>query len=174
MACGLCLGQAADDSRPASTNVRGAEYARVHPDCRVNFRLAAPESEKVQVRTGPTYDMITDAEGVWSVTIPPQVPGFHCWLVIDGAHRAGTGRDNTTSMLPNLDPPMLSKLRMLGKSSRSAEPCDWRGFRAAGHRSSVLGRLCNTVQANSSSHSASARLLSGINGSARHGSPVPG
>jgi hypothetical protein len=44
LACGLGWAQGVDDSRPAPTNVRGAEYPRVHADYRVTFRLKAPEA----------------------------------------------------------------------------------------------------------------------------------
>jgi len=83
----------ADTSRPASTNVRGAQYPRVHPDGRVTFAVKAPEALKVQVQPGGAdnglgagpCDMMRDAEGTWSVTIPPAVPGFHYyWLLVDG------------------------------------------------------------------------------------------
>jgi enterochelin esterase-like enzyme len=82
---GTCWGQPADNSKPANTNVMGAEFPRVHPDRRVTFQLKAPDAQKVQVRLGRDYDMVKGADGVWSVTIPPQVPGFHYyWLVVDG------------------------------------------------------------------------------------------
>lgn len=83
-----------DHSVPASTNVRASEFPRVHPDGRVSFRLKAPEAVKVQLQPGgadsglgpSAYDMARDEEGVWSVTIPPAVPGFHYyWFLVDGA-----------------------------------------------------------------------------------------
>jgi len=44
-----------------------------------------PDAKKVQVDLGKPWDMERDSEGVWSVTIPPQVPGFHYYyLNIDG------------------------------------------------------------------------------------------
>ena len=87
----LALGQ--DDSRPAATNVRGAEYPRVHADSRVTFRLKAAGAQKVQVQPGGAdnglgkgpFDMAMSEDGVWTVTTPPAVPGFHYyWLVVDG------------------------------------------------------------------------------------------
>ena len=86
LACGLCWGQAADDSKPASTNIVGQDYPRVHADNRVTFRLKAPDAQKVQVSLGNTnLDMQKDADGVWSVTVPPQVVGFHYYyLIVDG------------------------------------------------------------------------------------------
>ncbi len=74
-----------DDSQPASSNVRGAEYPRVTPDLKAIFRISAPEALKVQVQLGKIYDMVKDEKGVWTVTTEPQVPGFHYYfLLIDG------------------------------------------------------------------------------------------
>jgi enterochelin esterase-like enzyme len=81
----------ADDSVPAQTNVPGADYPRVSPDHRVSFRLSAPDAKQVLVRSGGDglgkgdFEMKRDEGGVWSVTLPPAVPGFHYyWLVVDG------------------------------------------------------------------------------------------
>jgi enterochelin esterase-like enzyme len=86
LACAaVALAQPADDSKPAATNVPGAEYPRVHADRSVTFQLKAPDAHKVQVRLGKDYDMARADDGLWSVTIPPQVPGFHYYyLVVDG------------------------------------------------------------------------------------------
>lgn len=87
----LCLAQSADDSKPASSNVPGAQYPRVHSDLRVTFRITAPDAGKVQIKPGgdglgkAPYDMVRDDKGVWTVTTPPAVPGFHYYFVlIDG------------------------------------------------------------------------------------------
>src|ERR1035441_5527815 len=77
LACVACWAQAADDSKPASSNVMGSEYPRVHSDSRVTFRVTAPEAQKVQVQMGQRFDMVKGVDGNWSVTVPPQVPGFH-------------------------------------------------------------------------------------------------
>jgi enterochelin esterase family protein len=83
--CGVCWGQVADDSKPASTNIMGAEYPRIHSDLSVTFQLKAPDAQKVQVRMGKIYDMEKAADGVWSVTLPPQVVGYHYYyLIVDG------------------------------------------------------------------------------------------
>jgi enterochelin esterase-like enzyme len=80
-----CWGQPADGSKPASTNVMNAAYPRVHPDRKVTFQLKAPDAKKVQVRIGQTYDMTRAEDGTWSVTVPPQVVGFHYYaLLVDG------------------------------------------------------------------------------------------
>lgn len=85
LASALCWAQPAGDSYPAVSNVMGAEYPRVHSDLRVSFRIQAPQAQKVQVRLGGTHDMTRAEDGAWSVTIPPQVPGFHYYsLVVDG------------------------------------------------------------------------------------------
>src|SRR3982751_4784068 len=79
------LAQNPETTRPAVSNVPGAQYPSVSEDGRVTFRLQAPQAQTVQVRGDATYDMKKDAEGVWTVTTPPLVPGFHYyWLVIDG------------------------------------------------------------------------------------------
>jgi enterochelin esterase-like enzyme len=84
---------AADDSVPATSNVPGAQYPRVHPDLRVSFRLRAPQAQKVQLQPGGgdnglgkgPVDMAKGADGAWTLTIPPAVPGFHYyWFLVDG------------------------------------------------------------------------------------------
>jgi enterochelin esterase-like enzyme len=80
----------AEDSRPAETipapsNVRGAEYPRVHADLRVTFRIKAPDAQKVEFQLGKRYPAQKGEDGFWTATTDPQVPGFHYyWLVIDG------------------------------------------------------------------------------------------
>jgi enterochelin esterase-like enzyme len=73
-------------SKPARTNVPGAEYPRVSDDSRAIFQLKAPGAQRVQADImGTKYDMTKDDAGVWTVTTPPLVPGFHYYqLVIDG------------------------------------------------------------------------------------------
>ena len=90
---GMVGAQAADDSQPATSNLPGAEYPRVHADLRVTFRVSAPGAQKVQVVPGGSdnglgkgpFEMARDDKGVWAVTTPPAVPGFHYyWLQVDG------------------------------------------------------------------------------------------
>jgi enterochelin esterase-like enzyme len=87
----LAWAQTPDDSKPATSNVPGSAYPRIHPDLRVSFRVNAPNAQKVQIKPGGDglgkgpYDMTRDDKGVWTVTIPPAVPGFHYYfLLIDG------------------------------------------------------------------------------------------
>src|ERR1035441_900777 len=85
LACGLCWGQAPTDCKPSSANIPGAQYPCVYPDNRVALRILAPDAQKVQVRMGQTYDMVKGAEGMWTVTTPPQVVGYHYYyLIVDG------------------------------------------------------------------------------------------
>jgi len=109
LACGLCWGQAKDGCRPSSLNIPGAPYPCVHPDRSVTFRVQAPDAQKVQVRLGGAHDMTKGADGLWMVTIPPQVVGFHYYsVVVDGAVVAdpatrtffGSGWDNSGIEIP--------------------------------------------------------------------------
>lgn len=90
--CGMAWAQAADEAKPAASNLPGAEYPRVHSDLRVTFRMTAPGAQKVQVVPGGSdnglgkgpFDMKRDERGVWTVTTPPAMPGFHYyWLQVD-------------------------------------------------------------------------------------------
>ena len=87
------FGFSQDDSRPATSNVLNAQYPRVHPDGRVTFRITAPAAQKVQLQPGGNdnglgkgpIDMVRDEKGVWTLTTPPAVPGFHYyWFLVDG------------------------------------------------------------------------------------------
>ena len=110
MVCGFCWAQAPGDSQPASSNVMGAEYPRVHSDNRVTFQLKAPDAQKVQVQVpGTRYDMTKAEDGVWSITTQPLIPGFHYYsLVVDGvamndpgSHTFyGTGKDSSGIEVP--------------------------------------------------------------------------
>ena len=77
-----------DDSRPATSNVFNAPYPRVHSDSRATFRLSAPNARKVQLAGAlapDPPDMTRGADGVWTITTPPVVPGFHYyWFEVDG------------------------------------------------------------------------------------------
>ena len=110
LACGLAWSQPADDSRPAASNVLNAPYPRIHFDLRATFRLNAPGARSVQVSIGHgKYDMTRAADGLWYVTTPPLVPGFHYYAFnVDGANVAdpsshtyfGTGRDASGIEVP--------------------------------------------------------------------------
>ena len=112
LACGLCWGQAASDCKPASTNIQGAQYPCVYSDSRVTFHVTAPDAQKVQVSLGKRYDLTRGADGLWSVTTPPQVVGFHYYtLFVDGVQVAdpasetffGSGWENSGIEIPAPD-----------------------------------------------------------------------
>jgi len=73
------------DSKPASTNVPGAEFPRIDSQSRAIFRVEAPDAGKVQLDLKEVYDMVKGEDGVWTVTTKPLDPGFHYYyLMIDG------------------------------------------------------------------------------------------
>jgi enterochelin esterase-like enzyme len=79
------LGAQEPEGVRAASNVRPAQYPRVLPDRRVQFRLRAPEAVKVQLDLNGRHDMVKDTSGTWSYTTAPLGPGFHYYsLIIDG------------------------------------------------------------------------------------------
>jgi len=98
---------------PAETNVWGAEYPRVDSTGRVQVRIKAPEANKVRLNfwSGPKLDMEKQADGFWTATTPPQVPGLHYYVInVDGADlsdpgsRAYFGGSRYTSMIEIPEP----------------------------------------------------------------------
>jgi hypothetical protein len=70
------------DAIRATTCVPNAEYPRIHPDLRVTFKLRAPDAKRVALQGGDglvngSLDLTRGEDGIWSVTTPPAVPGFH-------------------------------------------------------------------------------------------------
>ena len=108
-------GTKADESRPATTNLGNSPYPRIHPDLRLTFQLKAPDARKVQVvgnfglgKGGP-WEMERAEGGVWTVTTPPVIPGFHYyWFTVDGIRLNdpasdtffGTGRPTSGIEIP--------------------------------------------------------------------------
>src|SRR5512132_3555228 len=90
----ICSAQESGDFKPATTNVWGAEYPRVDGAGRGQVRLKAPDASKVRLNfwSGPKLDMEKQADGFWTVTTPPLVPGLHYYtLIVDGAEMSDTG-----------------------------------------------------------------------------------
>lgn len=88
LAAGCCLAQDSGDFRPATTNVLDAPYPRVDSALRAEFRIKVPDAAAVRINfwSGPKLDMTKQADGFWTVTTPPLVPGLHYYtVVIDGA-----------------------------------------------------------------------------------------
>jgi enterochelin esterase family protein len=91
---GLCYAQEASDFQPTTTNVWGAEYPRVDSAGRVQLRVKAPDATKVRINfwSGPKAEMTKQADGFWTFTTPPMVPGLHYYnFVVDGAEVSDTG-----------------------------------------------------------------------------------
>jgi enterochelin esterase-like enzyme len=104
------------DSKPADTvaaptNIRGAEYPRIHADLRVTFRIKAPDAQKVEFGffDNQRYPAKKSDDGVWTATTEPQVPGFHYYRVfIDGVQVNdpasetfyGTGKETSGIEIP--------------------------------------------------------------------------
>src|SRR6185312_10599134 len=90
----VCWAQGADTFQPVTTNVWGAEYPRVDGQGRVQIRISAPAAQQVKLNfwSGPKLDMQKQADGFWSITTEPLVPGFHYYTVIvDGAEVSDPG-----------------------------------------------------------------------------------
>jgi hypothetical protein len=87
---GIAEVSAMDASFPAESNVPGALSPRIHPDRSITFTVKAPEARSLQLAGGDglgqgPFPMTRGADGTWSVTTPPAVPGFHYyWFVLDG------------------------------------------------------------------------------------------
>jgi enterochelin esterase-like enzyme len=86
-----CAAKGQDQSgKQATTNLGNAQYPRIHPDLRLTFQMKAPDAKTMKLQgsfglaKGP-YDMQRGEGGVWTVTTPPVIPGFHYYqFVIDG------------------------------------------------------------------------------------------
>jgi enterochelin esterase-like enzyme len=80
--------QDVSDFQPAATNVWGAQYPRVDGKGRVQLRVKAPDAAKVRVNfwSNLKTDMEKQADGYWTITTQPLVPGLHYYnFVVDGA-----------------------------------------------------------------------------------------
>ena len=88
---GTCAADDASEFKPAETNVWGAEYPRIDAAGRVLVRIKAPDANKVKLNfwSGPKVDMEKQADGFWTVTTTPLVPGLHYYVInVDGADLA--------------------------------------------------------------------------------------
>ena len=93
---GICFGQtgqalvsskAAGTVHPSPYNLNGSKFPQIEADNRVTFQFKAPDAQKVQVSlNNKPFDMLKNAEGVWTYTSEPQDLGYHnYWMVVDGA-----------------------------------------------------------------------------------------
>jgi len=80
----------AADSVLAPSNIPNAEYPCIGSDLSVTFRLKAADTKQVRLEGGAglvkePITMTRGDDGVWTVTTPPAVPGFHYyWFNVDG------------------------------------------------------------------------------------------
>jgi enterochelin esterase-like enzyme len=85
---------------PASSNLRGAAYPRVHDDGRVSLRLEAPGASRVELAGALTpgpVELTRDEQGAWTTTVPAPAVGFHYyWFLVDGLHVNDPGSDTYT------------------------------------------------------------------------------
>jgi len=89
-----CGAEEAAQFNAAETNVWGAEYPRVDAAGRVQLRVKAPEASKVRLNfwSGPKGDMEKQADGFWTFTTEPMVPGLHYYVFnVDGADVSDSG-----------------------------------------------------------------------------------
>jgi enterochelin esterase family protein len=91
----VCSAQDAPGNfQPAETNVWGAEYPKVDEKGRVQVRIKAADATRVKLNfwSGPKVEMQKDAEGFWTHTTEPLVPGLHYYVInVDGADLSDPG-----------------------------------------------------------------------------------
>jgi len=68
------------DTKPASTNIVGAEYPRIDAQRRAYFRLRAPEAQSIVVSLGNTA-LTKGEDGYWTGVTAPLDPGFHYYTI---------------------------------------------------------------------------------------------
>ncbi len=69
-----------DGTKPASTNIPGADYPRIDSLGRVHFRLRAPDATSVSVSLG-NVALTKGEDGFWTGITKPQDPGFHYYTL---------------------------------------------------------------------------------------------
>ena len=75
--------QLGSDPKSASSDVPGQQYPKIDSERHAEFRLRAPNADRVQVDIGGhQYNMTKDDRGIWSVVTPPLVVGFHYYSFI--------------------------------------------------------------------------------------------
>jgi enterochelin esterase family protein len=89
-AVALCLSvnaQVKEDFVPSPNNQSGKQYPMVNSERCVRVQVKAPDAQSVKLDIGGVkYDLVKDADGVWTGESAPQDEGFHYYqLNIDGA-----------------------------------------------------------------------------------------
>jgi enterochelin esterase family protein len=94
LVAGVCAAQEGTPFQAAESNVWGAEYPRVDATGRVQLRIKAADASKVKLNfwSGPKVDMEKQADGFWTFTTGPLVPGLHYYVFnVDGADVSDPG-----------------------------------------------------------------------------------
>lgn len=102
-----------EDFKSSEVNQPGKLFPQVNSEGRVRVQISAPQANKVQLDIGGVkYDMVKDANGVWTGESAPQDEGFHYYqLNIDGAsvpdpgtkYFYGAGRCGSGIEIPAVD-----------------------------------------------------------------------
>lgn len=76
-----------EDFKPSEANQPGKSFPQVNSQGRVRAQISAPDANYVQLDIGGVkYEMVKDAQGIWTGESAPQDEGFHYYqLNIDGA-----------------------------------------------------------------------------------------
>lgn len=75
-----------EGTKPASSNIPGAQYPRIDKEGKAYFRIEAPEATSVSVSLG-NVALTKDDKGVWTGVTKPLDPGFHYYnLKINGVN----------------------------------------------------------------------------------------
>ena len=100
----------ADDAKPATSNIPGAQYPKVDSQGRVYFRIHAPNANSVTVSLRGGNTLTKGDDGYWTGTTSPKAPGFHYYTIsIDGVAVAdpasesyfGTGINSSGIEIPS-------------------------------------------------------------------------
>ncbi len=94
LTAGTCVAQEGAKFQSAESNVWGAEYPRVDAAGRVQLRIKGPDAGKVKLNfwSGPKADMEKQADGYWTFTTGPMVPGLHYYVFnVDGVDVSDPG-----------------------------------------------------------------------------------
>jgi 1,4-alpha-glucan branching enzyme len=134
----FCCAQQSGHFRPSTTNVWGSDYPRVDDAGRVQIRVKAPDAKvRVNFWSRPKMDMEKQQNGFWTVTTPPQAPGFHYYtLIIDGAEVADP---NTHAYFGSSKPASAVEIPETGSVYYSIQNVPHRQVREIWYDSKVTG-----------------------------------
>ena len=95
-------------TKPASTNIVGADYPRVDSLGQVYFRIQAPEATSISVSLG-NVALTKGEDGFWTGISKPQDPGFHYYTLkingVDVADPASESFFGASKMMSGMEIP---------------------------------------------------------------------